>query len=248
MFLLLVKVKDNNVEFLVGLHDVGGVVHASPRQVGDVDESVHTAQVDEHTITGDVLHGAFEHLALLEFSDDFLALLLKFGLDECLVRHHHVAVILVDFHNLELHGLAHEHVVVTDGLNVDLATGQESLDAEHVDDHTALSAALDEALNDLFVLKRLINALPTLGRACTTVREDELTLLVLLVLDKHFHSVAHLEVGVVTELVKRNDAVRLGTDVNHHLALADRDDGTFGHFVVLECAQGLVVGFFQFFG
>ena len=73
-----------------------------------------------------------------------------------------------------------------------------------------------------------------------------MTLLVLLVLDKHLNGVAHLQVRVVTELVKRNDAVRLSTDVDHHLALVDRDDSTFGYFLVTERAKALVVGFFQF--
>ena len=32
-----------------------------------------------------------------------------------------------------------------------------------------------------------------------------------------------------------------------YLALVDRDNGTFGHLILLELVQGVVVGFFQFF-
>ncbi len=172
-----------------------------------MDKTVNATEVDEYAVAGDVLNGTLEHLTLLELSDDFLALLLKLGLDECLVRYNNVLVLLVDFHNLEFHCLVDKHVVVADGLHVDLAAWQESLDAKYINDHTALSATLDVTLNDFIVFKRLINALPTLSSASLLVREHELALAVLLVLDKHLNGVANLEVGVVTELVKWNDTV-----------------------------------------
>ena len=66
-------------------------------------------------------------------------------------------------HNLELHRLAHELVVVADGVNVDLASGEEGLDAEYIDNHTALRAALDVSLYDFLVVKSGVDALPALA-------------------------------------------------------------------------------------
>ena len=205
--LVFVEVEDNHVEFLVGLHNVGGVVHAAPREVGDVNQAVNATEVDEHTIGGDILNGTLKHLTFFKLGDNLFALLLKFGLDENLVRNNHVAVFLVDFHNLELHGLAHEDVVVADGLNIDLRSGQECLDAKHINDHATLGAALDVTLDDFIIFKRFVNAFPALGCTGLLVREHELAFVVLLILDKHFHSVAYLQVGVVTEFVVGNDAV-----------------------------------------
>ena len=245
--LLLIEVEDHHVELLLGLNDVGGIVYATPRQIGDVNQTVHATQVDEHTVVGDVLDGTLEYLTLLELGHDLFLLLFELGLDECLVAHNNIAEVLVDLHDLELHGLVNVVIIVADGAYVDLRTGQEGLDAKYIDDHTTLGAALDVTLDDLVVLKRFVNAVPALGLTCTTVREHELTLLVLTVFYIHFNSVTHLEVGVVTEFANGNDAVRLSTDVNHYLALVDRDNSTFGHFILLELVQGVVVGFFQFF-
>ena len=50
-----------------------------------MDETVHAAEVDEHTVGGDVLDGAFEYLAFFELGDDFALLLLELSLDEGLV-------------------------------------------------------------------------------------------------------------------------------------------------------------------
>ena len=84
--LLLIKVEDNYIQFLVHFHHVRRIVYAAPRQVGDVDKSVHATQVDKHSVRSNVLNGTLKHLTLLQLGDDFLALLLKFGLDKCLVR------------------------------------------------------------------------------------------------------------------------------------------------------------------
>ena len=172
-----------------------------------MDETVHAAEVDEHAVGGDVLDGSFKHLAFLELGDDFALLLLELGLDEGLVGDNDVFEFGVDLHDLELHGLAHEDVVVADGFHVDLRAGEEGLDAEDVDDHAALCAALDVTLDDLVVFESLVDTLPAAGCAGFAVGQDELALLVLLVLDEHFHDVADLDVGVVAEFVHGDDAV-----------------------------------------
>ena len=138
------------------------IAYAAPRKVGDVHQSVYAAKVNEHTIRCDVLDSTFQNLAFLQVRDNLLALCLKLSLDKSLVRNNHVAEFLVNLNNLELHGLAHEDVVVADRMNINLAAGQECLDAKHVYNHTALSAALDVALDNLILFESLVNALPAL--------------------------------------------------------------------------------------
>ena len=161
--LLVVEVEDNDIELLVELDNLAGIADAAPREVGDMDEAVYAAKVDEYTIGRDVLDGTFEHLTLLELGDDLLLLSFEFGLDECLVRNNHILVFLVDLDDLELHGLANEYVVVADGLHVDLRAGEEGFDAEYIDNHTALRAALDVALDHFLVFQSLVDALPRLA-------------------------------------------------------------------------------------
>ena len=159
-----------------------------------MDQAVHTAQVDEYAVRGDVLDGTLEDLALLEFRHDNLLLRFEFGLDERLVRNDHVAELLVDFHHLELHGLVHVYVVVADGLHVDLRTGQERLDAEYVDDHTALGAALDVTLDDFVLFEGLVHTIPRFELTCLLVRKNQLSALVLGRLDIDLDLIADLQV------------------------------------------------------
>ena len=237
----LVEVEDHDVDLLIERHDLLGVVYAAPREVRDVDQTVHAAQVDEYAVGGDVLDGSLEDLALLQLGHDDLLLGFEFGLDERFVRHDHVAELLVDLHDLELHGLVHVYIVVADGFHVDLRAGQERLDAEYVDDHTALRAALDVTLDDFVLLQRLVDTVPRLELTGFLVREGQLSVLVLRSLDIDFDLVAYLQVGVVAELRYGNDALALIADVDDHLTLVDTRYGSLDHFADVDVRKRLVV-------
>ena len=83
-----------------------------------MDESVHTTEVNEYTVRGDVLDNTFKDLAFLELVDDFSFLSFEFSLDESLVRNYYIAVLVVDLDDLEVHGLVNEYIVVSDRLHV----------------------------------------------------------------------------------------------------------------------------------
>ena len=83
--LLWVVFEDNDVELLVKFYHFGGMVDTPPCEVGDVHQTVDTAEVNEYPVGSDVLHHAFEDLPLFEVCDDLEALLFEFCLDECLV-------------------------------------------------------------------------------------------------------------------------------------------------------------------
>ena len=230
--LLLVEVEDNDIDLLVELHHLVRIAHAAPREVGDVDESVNTTEIDEDAVGRDVLDSTLQNLTLLQVRDDLLALSLQLGLDEGLVR--------------ELHRLADEDVVVAYGVNVNLAAGEEGLNAKYIYNHATLRAALDVALDDLVTLHGLVDVVPALLKTSLLVRKLQLTVLVLLALNIDLYLVADLEIGVVAELRCGNDTIALVADVDNDFLLVDGDNGTLNHLVLLDLVQGLVVGLGQF--
>ena len=62
---LPVDVEDLDLDLLADLHHLGRVRHAAVRHVGDVEQAVDAAQVDERAEVGDVLDHALPHLVLL---------------------------------------------------------------------------------------------------------------------------------------------------------------------------------------
>ncbi len=96
------------------------MAYAAPRKVGDVDKTVNASEVDEYTVSGDVLNDTLEHLTSFELGDDVLLLLLELGFDKSLVRNDNILEFLVDLYNLEFHSLTNEDIVIADGLYINL--------------------------------------------------------------------------------------------------------------------------------
>ena len=76
--LSFVELEDNDVELLVEANNFAGVRYTAPREVGDVDETIDTTEVDEGTVRGDVLDDPFEDLTLLKLADDLSLLSFEF--------------------------------------------------------------------------------------------------------------------------------------------------------------------------
>ena len=164
-FLFVIKVKDNNVEFLIQFNNFFLISNASPRKVCNVDQTVYATKVDEHTVRCDIFNSSFKNLSFFEFTDDFFLLLFQFGFDKSFVRNNNVFEFLVDLNNFEFHCFANEYIIVTDRFNVDLRTRQECFDSEYVYDHTTLSAALDVTLDNFFIFQSSVNAIPRTSSA-----------------------------------------------------------------------------------
>ncbi len=53
----------------------GRMVDAAPGDVGDMQQAVDAAEIDEGAVIGDVLDDALDHLTFFEVGDDLMALL-----------------------------------------------------------------------------------------------------------------------------------------------------------------------------
>src|SRR5262249_35734721 len=63
---LPIVIATDDAQGIPDVDDIGRFVDATPRHVGDMQETVETAEVDEGAVVGDVLHRAFEDHAFLE--------------------------------------------------------------------------------------------------------------------------------------------------------------------------------------
>ena len=180
-------------------------------------------------------------MTFLQTGDDLTLLLFQLCLDEGFVGDHNVLVLLVDFHNLELHLLSDILVVVTDWLYINLAARQECLNAEHIDDQAAFGAALDGTHDDFVVLQRAIDLEPSAVDAGRAVRHHELTIAVFLLLNKNRHCISNAEFRVVTELRSANHTFGLVADVDDNFFLANADDRALYNFRFTDEVQAAFV-------
>ena len=106
LLLLLVHVEDVDLELLVDVDDLVRVGDAAPAHVGDVQQAVDAAQVDEGAELGDVLDDALADLARLDLGEQLLLHLLALVFEQLAAADDDVAAGLVDLEDLALDGLA----------------------------------------------------------------------------------------------------------------------------------------------
>ena len=134
-----------------------------------MDKTIYTAKVDEYTVRSDVLNNTFKDLTLFKLTDDFSLLSFKFSFDKNLVRYDNILEFVVNLNNLEFHCLINVSIVIADRTYINLATWKEGFDTEYINDHTALSAALNVSLNDFVLFKSFSDKIPRASSTSLTV-------------------------------------------------------------------------------
>src|SRR6185436_7721674 len=127
--------------------ELGRVAHAAPGHVGDVEEAVDPAQVDEGAEVGDVLDDALADLPLLDVLEQLLLEALAFFLEEFPARDHDVHALGVDLDDARADRLADEVGDVVRAAEIDLRGRQEDVPALHVDEQAALDLAPADAVD-----------------------------------------------------------------------------------------------------
>ncbi len=135
------------------------MTHALPRHVGDVQQAIDAAEVDERAVIGEVLDDALDDRAFLQALQQLFALLGELALDDGAAGDHHVVALAVELDDLELEFLAFEVGRIAHRAHVDQRTRQERADVLDVDGEAALDLAGDPA-GDGFLGGRLLQVVP----------------------------------------------------------------------------------------
>src|SRR5512138_42131 len=240
-----VELEDDDPDLLAHLEHLARVADAAPGHVGDVQEAVDAAEVDEGAVVGEVLDHALEDRPLLEVLEGLLLELLALLLEEDPAGEDDVAPLLVELDDLELELLADQLVEVPDRADVDLRAGEERLDAD-VDGEATLHAADDHALDELVALARGGDLVPDAHLVGLLLGEDDHARVVLTGLDEHRDLVADLDRGLAAgrgdELRHRDLTLGLVADVDDRVVLGQLDDGAADDLAFLDRSARLLAG------
>src|SRR6185437_6032747 len=122
---LVVDLDDLDLHGLADGQHLGRVVDAAPGDIGDVQQAVDAAEVDERTVIGDVLDHAVDHLPLFEVLHQLLALLGAGLFQDRAAGDDDVAATAVHLEDLERLRVVHQRRDVADRTDVDLRARQE---------------------------------------------------------------------------------------------------------------------------
>ena len=235
--LLLVELQDLGRDLLADLHDLARMTHAAPRQVGDVQQAVDAAEVDERTVVGDVLDRALDDRAFLQVLEQLGALLAHVGLDHRTAGDHHVVALAIELDDLELEGLALVGRGVLDRTGIDQRARQERADAVGHDREAALDLAGDGAAHQFAAFQRLFEVHPRRQALRLVARQDGVAIAVFERLDRHRDEVTRLDVefaGVVLEFLERDVGLGFEAGVDDDEVVVDADHLGGDHFALLH--------------
>jgi hypothetical protein len=136
------------------------VTNAAPCQIGDVQQAVDTAEINEGAVVGDVLDHALDDAAFLEGCQQCFALFTHAGFENGTTRNNHVVALAVELDDLEFVGLAFVRRGVLDRTHVNQRTRQEGADAVGHYRQPPLDLAGDRAGDQRTIVQRLLKRIP----------------------------------------------------------------------------------------
>src|SRR5450759_2182506 len=214
---LVVDLDDLDLHGLADGQHFGRVIDPAPGAIGDMQQTVDAAEIDERTVIGDVLDDAVDDLALFEILHQFLALLGAGLFQHGTTRHHDVAATAIHLENLERLRLVHQRRDVADRANVHLRARQEGYRAVEIDGEAALDLIEDDAVHLLIVGECLFELAPALLAARLVARQHGLAERIFDAVEKHLDLVAHFEFAFFAgpcEFTQRHAAFGLQADVD----------------------------------
>ena len=214
-----VEADDLNLDALADMQGFGRMIDAAPRDIGDVQQTIDAAQIDERAVIGDVLDDAGEDLAFLQRSDQLRA---RFGaalFEHGAARHDDVAARAIHLEDLERLRRAEQRGDVAHGADIDLAAGQERDGAGKIDGEAAFDAAEDHAVDALIGLEILFEQGPGFFAARLLARQLGLAVLVFHPLEINLDGIAGLDLRRPArrrEFAQRDAAFRFQSDIDQH--------------------------------
>ena len=150
---LVIDLDDLHLDGLADVQHFARMIDAAPGDVGDMQQAVDAAEIDERAVIGDVLDDAFDRHAFFEVGHDFVALFGAALLEHGAARHDDIAAAAIHFQDLEGLGHAEQRGDVADRTDIDLRARQEGHGAVEIDGEAALDLVEDDAV-DLLVGSR----------------------------------------------------------------------------------------------
>src|SRR5207344_708924 len=93
------------------------VIHTIPTELADVNEAVHTAQIDKRPEILEAPHDAFAKLAWRELGQYLFALFVSFALHYCAMTEHKITTVAVRFGHHASQPLADEFLRILHAIN-----------------------------------------------------------------------------------------------------------------------------------
>ena len=238
-FLGQIDIKHLDVDLVTDGHHGRRMVHVLPRQLGDVDEAVHAAEVHEGTEVDDRRDHTPATLARLEVDQELAPLLLLGLFQPGPPGEHHVVAVAVEFDDLGFDGLAHIRLEFAHPAKLHEGRREEAPQTD-VHDEATLDHLDDRTGDHLVGLLQLLDRAPGPLVLGPLLGEDQPAFLVFLLENQRLNlftegdDLGGIHVVADGEFSDRDDPFRLESDVQQDFVPVDLHDGALDQIAVFE--------------
>src|SRR5699024_1196711 len=148
---LAIELEHLDLDFLAHADHFARILDALPGHVGNVQQAIDAAEIDERTVVHQILDDALEDNAFLQRIQQLLALFTVLFLEHVTARDDDVVAAAIKLDDAEFERLAFQVSGIAHRADVDQRAWQERADAAHVDGVATLDLAADLA-NDGFAV------------------------------------------------------------------------------------------------
>ena len=235
--LVPVELEHAHRDFIPHFNHFVGVADATPGHVGDVQQPIHAAQIDEGAVVGEVLDHALQIQALFQGGQQRLPLLAIFLFQHRAPGDHHVVALLIELDDIEFQGPAFQMGGFPQGPDIDQGTGQEGADVAKIHGEAPLDLAADDASDRIAAAVGLLQHQPGFGAAGLLPGQAGFPFAVIHDLHRHLDLIPDFQIesaGFIHELAFGNEAFRFQAGMHDHAVAADLhhgagDDGAGRH-------------------
>ncbi len=206
------------------------MLHAPPSQIGDVQQSIQSAEIDKHAVVGDIFHAAGNGRAFHQRIHQSIAFSLGRFLEQRAPAHHHIAALAIQFQNAKFQLAILPRLKIVHRAQFQLRSRQKRTHAD-IDNQPALDALQNLALDRFVLAVSLVDALPNAPSVRPRMREQNVAVLVL-VQPLDFNRLARAKRDCVVPASKNSEA---GTNPSNFAAnIHDHARVGHGHHSAIE--------------
>ena len=238
-----VDVEHLHGDWVADRDDSTRMIDMLPREFTDVNEPVHTAEIDERTKADHAADDTGTNFARLEIGEELVAGFLLGLLQVGAPAEHNVVAVLVELDDLGLNDLAHIGLQVAHPAQFHERGRQEAAKAD-VDDQAALDDLDDETLDHAIDFLELFDVAPGTLVLRTLLRQQQTTFFVFLLQDERFdlfaelHDLVRVDIVADAQLASKDDAFALVADVEKDFVAVDLDHGAVDQLAILDFDEG----------
>ena len=230
----LIELEDLNLNFFAGVDHGGRMGHAAPHEVADVKQAVHTTEVHEDAVVGDVFDLAGDDCALGKAGHEGFALGLLIVFENHAAADDYVAALAIELEDADFNLAILPALEIVDGAQLNLRSRQKGAHTD-INDEAALDAFGNLARDIAMLAIGFLDTLPNAAAVGAHVRKEHIAVsLFVETLDFDGLTGAELDGAAgIKKFLRRDQAFKFSTHIH--------DDARFGdgkHAAIKNFALG----------